>query len=132
MKNNSKAAAKRTQVVMSEKSKIFVSKKTVTTKAGKKITVNVYKKNKNAKPLKTILHPLPPPTDRMSGDNAMSMVNVPQPVLSAYQMERNSRRSAEREQRKVKQLVWDANKGSFKGSIRQRFTGEKRCGITIK
>lgn len=29
--------------------------------------------------------------------------------------------------------IWDStNKGTFRGSIRQQFTGEKRCGISLK
>lgn len=58
MNNNSKAAAKRTQVVYSQPRRILVGTKTKLTKAGDEITVNRYKKNPNAKPIKTILHPI--------------------------------------------------------------------------
>ncbi len=58
--NNSKAAAKRTQVVYSEPRKTLVGTKTKTCKSGEVITVNVYRRNKNAKPIKSIVHPLIP------------------------------------------------------------------------
>jgi hypothetical protein len=130
MKNNSKAAAKRTQVVMSEKSKIFVSTKTVTTKAGKKITVNVYKRNKNAKPLKTILHPLPPPTSLNVGEFAAKVQLPPAPKLSAFHIERNEQRAIDKEGKKNRAVLIVDGSRPFVGSIREQFTGQKRCGIS--
>ncbi len=56
MNNNSKAAAKRTQVVYSEPRKLLVSSKTLPN--GQR--VNTYRKNKNAKPIKFIVHPTIP------------------------------------------------------------------------
>lgn len=130
MNNNSKAAAKRTQIVMSEKSRTFVTKKTVITKAGKTITVNVYKKNKNAKPIKTVLHPLPPPTDRKFSEDAKTMGRVTSaPVLSEYQIERNKKRSEEREAKKNRvQLIYSGST-PFVGSIRNQSTGANRNNI---
>lgn len=58
MKNNSKAAAKRTQVVYSEPQFIKVGSREKICKSGKVITINRYKKNLNAKPIKTIFHPI--------------------------------------------------------------------------
>lgn len=130
MRNNSKAAAKRTQVVMSEKSKIFVSKKTVKTKSGKKITVNVYKANKNAKPIKTILHPLPPPTDRNVSEGAATMGAITSAhVLSAYQIERNQKRTADREVARSRPKLIISGYKPFIGSIRSTFTGPNRNNI---
>jgi hypothetical protein len=60
MKNNSKAAAKRTQVVYSEPRKIKIGTKEVVSKKGIAAVVGIYELNKNAKPIKTVLHPLPP------------------------------------------------------------------------
>jgi len=130
MKNNSKAAAKRTQVVMSEKSKIFVSKKTVKTKSGKKITVNVYKANKNAKPIKTILHPLPPPTGFKVPDTAATMGQISAaPILSAYQKERNLKRQVDREANKNRAVLVVNGNRPFVGSIRRSFTGANRNNV---
>lgn len=60
MSNNSKAAAKRTQIVYSEPQYILVGSKEKLCKSGKVIIVNRYKKNPNAKPVKEILHALIP------------------------------------------------------------------------
>lgn len=56
MNNNSKAAAKRTQVVYSEPKRILVSSKIKTTKSGVEIKINRYKDNPNAKFVKEIVH----------------------------------------------------------------------------
>lgn len=56
MGNNSKAAAKRTQVVYSKPRKSLVGTKTKTCKSEKVITVNVYRRNPNAKPIRVIQH----------------------------------------------------------------------------
>ena len=56
MNNNSKAAAKRTQVVYSEPRRKLVSSITKTRKDGTTYIVNRYKDNPNAKPIKTIVH----------------------------------------------------------------------------
>jgi len=55
--NRSKAAAKRTQVVYSEPRRILVKTETRVSKKGVEYTVNKYRDNPNAKPIKTILHP---------------------------------------------------------------------------
>lgn len=62
MNNNSKAAAKRTQVVYSEPRKTLVGTRTKLTKAGVEITINRYKRNPNAKPVKEIQHATIPPS----------------------------------------------------------------------
>ncbi len=56
MNNNSKAAAKRTQVVYSEPRRILVGTKKKVTKAGVTIITNQYRNNPNAKPIRTIIH----------------------------------------------------------------------------
>ena len=69
MRNNSKAAAKRTQVVYSEPRKSLVGTKTKTCKSGKVITVNVYKKNLNAKPIRVIQHAKIPGDEKRAAFN---------------------------------------------------------------
>ena len=128
MKNNSKAAAKRTQVVMSEKSKVFVSKKTVKTKSGKKITVNVYKANKNAKPIKTILHPLPPPTGVSTNGEVLSW-GLGTPILPPHIVERNAKRDDERLAKKNRAVLVVSGAKPFVGSIRRSFTGANRNNV---
>jgi len=58
--NNSKAAAKRTQIVRSEPEFVKIGTKKVTSKKGLTHEVGVYRRNKNSKPLKAIVHPLLP------------------------------------------------------------------------
>ncbi len=58
MNNNSKAAAKRTQIVYSEPQRLLVSSRVITDKHGKEQKINKYRNNPNAIPVKTIIHPL--------------------------------------------------------------------------
>lgn len=70
MNNNSKAAAKRTQIVYSEPQFVLVGNKEKTCQSGKVITVNRYRKNPNAKPIRTIQHATIP------GDTKRKAFNV--------------------------------------------------------
>ena len=59
--NNSKAAAKRTQVVLSAPAYIKIGTKEVVSKKGVKQTVGIWRKNPLSKPIKEIVHATIPP-----------------------------------------------------------------------
>ena len=123
MKNNSKAAAKRTQVVYSEPRKIKIGSKIV-----KGVEINIYKRNKNAKPIKTVLHPLPPPTG-VSTNGEIRSWGLGVEEISDYKKARNAKRDADRLAAKNRPVLVVSGSRPFKGSIRTKFTGANRNNI---
>lgn len=69
MNNNSKAAAKRTQVVLSAPAYIKIGTKEVVSKSGVKRTVGIWRKNQKSHPIKEIVHNTIPGTPKNKAFN---------------------------------------------------------------
>jgi hypothetical protein len=69
MSNNSKASAKRKQVIYSEPRRTFVKSEKRVSKKGVEYTVNIYRKNINAKPIKEIVHNIIPGDEQTAAWN---------------------------------------------------------------
>lgn len=72
MKNNSKAAAKRTQVVYDKPQWTKVGEREKLCKSGETVKTGVYKFNPDAKPIRTIVHPLIPGSEKHKAFNQFS------------------------------------------------------------